>query len=132
MDISISQFPEHVGKDTSGSWCISQFRLHMICLILTMQMPREEYLKIGHDLLAFLHPFCPAVSMLHNFSISTGPVSHFNMNVRIMVFGVTSLCSVVGVYWCFVGICCFHPQNSILTMKALCFSRMLKTTSQPA
>jgi len=57
MDVSISQFPEHVGKNTSGSWIIPQFRLLMICLMLAIKIPGEEYVKSGHDVLAFFHPF---------------------------------------------------------------------------
>jgi hypothetical protein len=61
MDISVRQFPEHVGKETSGSWSIMQFRLLISCLMLAIKIP-GEFVKSGLDSLAFLHPFCPGVS----------------------------------------------------------------------
>lgn len=50
-----------------------------ICLIVATQMPGEEYFKIEHDVVAFFHPFPPAVPMLRNLSTSTRPVSHLNL-----------------------------------------------------
>jgi len=56
MDISISQFPEHVGKETSDSWSIPQFHLLMRYIRLAIKIPGEDYAKSVCDIIAFFPP----------------------------------------------------------------------------
>jgi len=53
MDISISQFPEHVGKETSDSWSIPQFSLLTGYIRLAIKIPGEDYVKSVRDIIAF-------------------------------------------------------------------------------